>query len=34
MEERLVRLLQDFSFGTMAEVLQARGLLGTAHHAS
>jgi polysaccharide deacetylase family protein (PEP-CTERM system associated) len=34
MEERLVRLLQDFSFGTMAEVLQARGLLGAEHHAS
>jgi polysaccharide deacetylase family protein (PEP-CTERM system associated) len=28
MEERFVRLLQDFSFGTMSEVLQARGLLG------
>lgn len=27
MEARLVRLLHDFSFNTMAEVLQARGLL-------
>jgi polysaccharide deacetylase family protein (PEP-CTERM system associated) len=34
MEERLVRLLQDFSFGTMAAVLQARGLLGAERHAS
>jgi polysaccharide deacetylase family protein (PEP-CTERM system associated) len=34
MEERFVRLLQDFSFGTMAEVLQARGLLGALPHAS
>jgi polysaccharide deacetylase family protein (PEP-CTERM system associated) len=34
MEERLVRLLQDFSFGTMAEVLQARGLLDAERHAS
>jgi hypothetical protein len=29
-----VRLLQDFSFGTMSEVLQARGLLGATRHAS
>ncbi len=34
MEERFVRLLQDFSFGTMSEVLQARGLLGATRHAS
>ena len=34
MEERFVRLLQDFSFGTMSEVLQARGLLGAVRHAS
>ncbi len=34
MEERFVRLLQDFSFGTMSEVLQTRGLLGAVHHAS
>ena len=34
MEERFVRLLQDFSFGTMSEVLQARGLLGVTRHAS
>jgi polysaccharide deacetylase family protein (PEP-CTERM system associated) len=34
MEERFVRLLQDFSFGAMAEVLQARGLLGAVHPAS
>jgi polysaccharide deacetylase family protein (PEP-CTERM system associated) len=34
MEERLVRLLQDFSFGTMAEVLQTRGLLGAERHTS
>jgi polysaccharide deacetylase family protein (PEP-CTERM system associated) len=29
MEARLVRLLQDFTFGTMTEVLHARGLLAT-----
>ena len=34
MEERFVRLLQDFSFGTVSEVLQARGLLGAVRHAS
>jgi len=34
MEERFVRLLQDFSFGTMSEVLQTRGLLGAVRHAS
>ena len=34
MEERFVRLLQDFSFGPMSEVLQARGLLGAGHPAS
>ncbi len=34
MEERFVRLLQDFSFGTMSEVLQARGLLGAVRPAS
>ena len=34
MEERLVRLLQDFSFGTMLEVLQTRGLLSAARQAS
>ena len=34
MEERFVRLLQDFSFGTMSEVLQARGLLGAVRDAS
>ena len=34
MEERFVRLLQDFSFGTMSEFLQARGLLGATRHAS
>jgi polysaccharide deacetylase family protein (PEP-CTERM system associated) len=34
MEERFVRLLQDFSFGTMSEVLQARGLLGAVRCAS
>src|SRR6267143_102212 len=33
MEERFVRLLQDFSFGTMSEVLQTRGLLGAVRHA-
>jgi polysaccharide deacetylase family protein (PEP-CTERM system associated) len=33
MEERFVRLLQDFSFGPMSEVLQARGLLGAVRHA-
>lgn len=34
MEARCMRLLQDFSFGTMVEVLQARGLLGVARRAS
>jgi polysaccharide deacetylase family protein (PEP-CTERM system associated) len=34
MEERFVRLLQDFSFGPMSEVLQTRGLLGAVRHAS
>ena len=34
MEERFVRLLQDFSFGTVSEVLQARGLLGAVRPAS
>jgi polysaccharide deacetylase family protein (PEP-CTERM system associated) len=34
MEARVVRLLQDFAFGTMAEVLHTRGLLGAEHHAS
>jgi polysaccharide deacetylase family protein (PEP-CTERM system associated) len=34
MEERFVRLLQDFSFGTMAEVLHTRGLLSDGHQAS
>jgi polysaccharide deacetylase family protein (PEP-CTERM system associated) len=34
MEERFVRLLRDFSFGTMSEVLQTRGLLSAVHHAS
>ena len=34
MEGRFVRLLQDFSFGTMSEVLQTRGLLGAVRHAS
>ena len=33
MEERFVRLLQDFSFGTMSEVLQTRGLLDAVRHA-
>ena len=34
MEERLVRLLQDFSFGTMSEVLHTRGFLNAAGQAS
>jgi polysaccharide deacetylase family protein (PEP-CTERM system associated) len=34
MEERFVRLLQDFSFGTMSEVLQAHGLLSALRYAS
>jgi len=34
MEERFVRLLQDFSFGTMSEVLQTRGLLSAVRYAS
>jgi polysaccharide deacetylase family protein (PEP-CTERM system associated) len=34
MEGRFVRLLQDFSFGTMSEVLQTRGLFGAARHTS
>jgi polysaccharide deacetylase family protein (PEP-CTERM system associated) len=34
MEERIVRLLQDFSFGTVSAVLHARGLLDAVHHAS
>jgi hypothetical protein len=34
MEERFVRLLQDFSFGTMSEVLQAHGLLSALRQAS
>jgi polysaccharide deacetylase family protein (PEP-CTERM system associated) len=34
MEERFVRLLQDFSFGTMSEVLQARGLRDATSQAS
>ena len=34
MEERLVHLLQDFSFGTMSEVLHTRGFLNATGHAS
>jgi len=34
MEERFVQLLQDFSFGTMSEVLHTRGLLGAVHQAA
>jgi polysaccharide deacetylase family protein (PEP-CTERM system associated) len=34
MEERFVRLLQDFSFGTMSEVLHTRGFLNTVGQAS
>ncbi|HEY5870025.1 MAG TPA: XrtA system polysaccharide deacetylase [Candidatus Tectomicrobia bacterium] len=34
MEERLVRLLQDFSFGTMSEVLHSRGFLNAAGQAA
>jgi polysaccharide deacetylase family protein (PEP-CTERM system associated) len=34
MEARVVRLLQDFSFGTMSEVLQTRGFLSVGHHAA
>jgi polysaccharide deacetylase family protein (PEP-CTERM system associated) len=34
MEERFVRLLQDFSFGTMSEVLHTRGFLGAVGQAS
>jgi polysaccharide deacetylase family protein (PEP-CTERM system associated) len=34
MEARVVRLLQDFAFGTMAEVLHTRGLLDAERHAA